>query len=287
MNASTTLEALREFVERFHGVRDLQFDAVPYPLHSHEGISYLLLVASVNQNTSAEHVRDFLAALHKELGDDLLRIHRVPFDQYRTVLEQFRRPEWKLWPHLRRILESAARFIEQVEYHGGFIERSRTFRTAAGTAESIAKRIYFMGRDPTGARKKVWMFMRWMVRPEPDLGVWNPPLSPAELMVPLNGNTGRAFADLRDRTILGRRMRDEGISFAHQGHRLASTAANVEAVTQVARWLFPDDPARVDYAFFCYGRGRYGDGEDAHRCWKIVGCGNCPIRKAVSCPGRR
>nr|WP_277881169.1 DUF2400 family protein [Leptolyngbya sp. FACHB-321] len=142
-----------------------------------------------------------------------------------------------------------------------------------------------MGNKPTGARKKAWMFMRWMVRPYPDIGIWNPPLNTADLRVPLDVNTGKAFLDLYKKTPLLARIKAKGIEFEKEGDALASTASNVESVTAIARWLFPDDPARVDYALFCYGR-RFGRGEDRHRCWKIVGCYQCPIKELMNCPGK-
>ena len=142
-----------------------------------------------------------------------------------------------------------------------------------------------MGKDPLGARKKAW-FMRWMVRPRPDIGVWHPPLNPADLRIPLDVNTGRAFTDLCDIPAIKDRVAREGIWFTIDARcNLESDRHNVEKVTQIARWIYPDDPARLDYAFFCYGR-RFGRGEDEHRCWKIVGCAHCPIKESFQCKGR-
>lgn len=284
MNETTKLDAYREFVSRFDPIPDVQFSAVPYARDSHQGIAYLLMVASVNQNTSAEAVRDLVAELHRELGDSLFEFDRLPARSYMPILERYR--NWKLWEHVPRILSDAAAFGRDVERHGGFVERGRQQPDAATAVERIARRIHYMGRDAAGARKKVWMFMRWMVRPAPDIGVWSPPLRPAELMVPLDSNTGRAFLDMARPEVLGTRVQEEGLTLERDQHdNVASTATNVRRVTEMARWLFPDDPARVDYAFFCYGR-RHGKGEETHRCWKVVGCDRCPIRALVRCPGR-
>jgi hypothetical protein len=272
-------------VGAFARVRDLQFEAVPYSLDSHEGLAYLLLVASINQGTSAEHVRALVRALYDFLGGDLLRLHEVPAERYQEVLGRFRLPSWRVWGEVPAILASAARFVETARLHGGLVARGRAQRSVADAAEWISRNIYYMGRDPAGARKKTWMFLRWAVRPAPDLGVWSPPLSPADLRVPLDVNTGSGFADLVGSPALRGRAEAEGVRLALDGDgRVASTAANVEAVTAAARWFFPEDPARVDYAFFAYGR-RNGRGHDGHRCWRFVDCCSCPLRDVVACPG--
>ena len=41
MDNHPNLNSVREFVLAFKDIQDVQFDAVPYPLASHEGIAYL------------------------------------------------------------------------------------------------------------------------------------------------------------------------------------------------------------------------------------------------------
>jgi hypothetical protein len=295
MTLTTDMAAIREFVQRFDHVQDVQFSTVPYPLDSHEGVAYLLIVASINQDTAAERVRDLVRGIHDRLGSRLFRWHTFPGEQQRRIVESYRSdakrgtstyPDttWKLWPILPTILSSATTFIEKAANHGGLIVRGRAQGDAVTAVERIATNVYYMGARPGGARKKAWMFMRWMVRLAPDIGVWNPPLKPADLRVPLDTNTGKAFLELTMLPSIGTRMEEEGIVFSYNGTLIESTAENVEAITSIARWFFPDDPARVDYALFCYGR-RFNRGEDAHRCWRIVGCTSCPIRDLIHCKG--
>jgi hypothetical protein len=287
MRHGAILDRIRDFVCGFDNIRGVQLEAVPYPLDSHEGIAYLLMVASINQGTSAERVRDLMRSLYDRLGDELLHFHSISSRYYVDVLEQFRDEHWNIWAEIPKILSSASKFIPATERYGGLVERGRKQPDTETAADRIARNIYYMGKNPEGARKKVWMFMRWMVRPFPDIGVWNPPLSPADLRIPLDANTGRAFLDMCHLTPLADRMKDEGIELKlDERGRIASTAMNVESLTAVARWFFPNDPARVDHAFFCYGR-RYSRGEDSHRCWNIVSCTSCPIRDLVRCRGKR
>lgn len=280
-----TLELIRCFVHCFESIKDLQFEAVPWHLQSHQGIGYLLIVASLNQGAPAEFVRDVVRALYDQVGADLLKLNecseKLGGASLQTMQQKY--PEWKLWPMLDKIIRSATSLIQATEKHGGLVERGLAQNNPVQAVERLSRSIYFMGRDPNGARKKAWMFMRWMVRPAPDVGVWSS-LGPEHLRVPLDSNTGRAFLDLQ-KTPLGDLMQTENVHFEldSQG-RMASTSYNVEQSTRIARWIFPNDPVRVDYALFCYGR-RFGKGEDAHRCWRIVGCNHCPIKNIIKCAG--
>lgn len=284
------IEGVRTFVNQFNEVPDLQFGSVPYDLRSHKGTGYLLMVASINQSAPAEFVRDFVGHLHSEFGDALLAFHDLPEAERRKVghaYVQKHLPDWKLNDAWDRILTDASRCITTSR------QRSPAGMTLAHTAPMhaqrmaalLASRIHYMGRDPNSARKKVWMFLRWMVRDTPDLGTWKHVISPADLRIPVDVNTGRAFQDLQ-RVSLGAAMTEQGVSFELDAKgAVASNAANVEAATRVARWFFPDDPVRVDYPFFCYGR-RYQRGTDIHRCWKFVDCRECTLKAWVGCRGR-
>lgn len=48
MDNHHNLTPVREFVIVFNDIQDVHFAAVPYPLASHEGTAYLLLVACIN-----------------------------------------------------------------------------------------------------------------------------------------------------------------------------------------------------------------------------------------------
>jgi len=286
MSTQTVCDKIHEFTYHFKHIKDIQFDAVPYPLDSHEGIAYLLFVASINQSCAAENVRDLVHKLHTTLGENLFYFNQIPENQQVQIIKTHNTYRWKLSEKLPRILSSVAEFVQATTKYGGLVERGRNQPDAFTAAEKIATNIYYMGKDPQGARKKVWMFMRWMVRPFPDIGVWNPPLKPSDLRIPLDVNTGQAFLDLCIHPHIQDRMRSEIISFdKDELGKLKSTAVNMEAVTKVARWFFPDDPACLDYPFFCYGR-RFKAGEDKHRCWNIVKCDKCSFRSLVSCPGK-
>nr|PZN30118.1 MAG: hypothetical protein DIU80_08205 [Chloroflexota bacterium] len=214
MDDHDVLEAIRAFVEHFAAIPDVQYAAVPWPLHSHEGIAYLLMVASINQQASAESIRELVRTIcHSMRDDNILRYHTFPVerrDAYLTRLhgsktvQRLGLSRWPLWERdpvtrtyrVDRILASAAAFIEaEASAPGGLTTYGQRSRTVEQAAARIAQSIEHMGRSRSSARKKVWMFMRWMVRPAPDIGVWKGALNPADLRVPLDVNTGRAFQE--------------------------------------------------------------------------------------------
>lgn len=97
-----------------------------------------------------------------------------------------------------------------------------------------------VARPSTGsACKRMAMYLRWMVRPGPvDLGIWTR-LSPRLLVLPLDVHAGRQARALG--------MVD----------RPADDWKAVQELTARCRILFPDDPARCDFAFF--GPGAAGE----------------------------
>ena len=85
------------------------------------------------------------------------------------------------------------------------------------------------------ACKRLNMYLRWMVRPDPvDFGHWTC-LTPAELMLPVDVHVGRQARALG---LLTRKTNDWKA---------------VRRLTAVCRHFRPSDPARYDFAFFGVG----------------------------------
>ncbi|MCJ7794153.1 DUF2400 family protein, partial [Candidatus Bathyarchaeota archaeon] len=90
---------------------------------------------------------------------------------------------------------------------------------------------------------KAWIYMRWMVRPQPDLQIYDH-LLPEDLYVPLTKENANVAASL-------------GIinSASPSLWRDEHTAADArQKITDFAKRLFPQDPAKVDSPFFLLGR---------------------------------
>ena len=104
------------------------------------------------------------------------------------------------------------------------------------SADEMRTRIYGQKADPKAANKKIWMLRRWMIRNDGrvDLGLWKNS-SPADLVIPLDVHVYRQATELG---LTKRRSKD---------------IVTARDITDSFRELFPDDPAKGDFALFGYG----------------------------------
>jgi hypothetical protein len=146
---------------------------------------------------------------------------------------------WRAKRRVPRILAEANAFAEDPA--GGDLDAwASGFSSPAEIVEQVAHGIYYQGRSSSEARKKAWVWLRWMVRPAPDLRCWAH-LNPADLIVPVDRHVGRFAVAAGVLTNIG---------------YLGPTATDARAITAWAAELFPSDPAKVDYALYLWGRGR-------------------------------
>lgn len=245
---------LREFVDRNSNIVCIQWDRGMYPRLQINPYSknykdrcvaahYLLLVASILEYDKiigrAENARKLLIYLYKKFGSNLFRI--IEAEKFRKVVEGFRfYSELKsLRILIPDILASVNRFVKD-EADGCLIKYSQGFRRPEEMVEQMARHILRMGGS---LEDKSWVYMRWMVRPYPDLRIFRH-FSYEDLYVPLTTNVA-AVAKCLD-------LIDEfAPSLWKDPNRLREARRRV---TSFARRLFPWDPARVDYPFFLLGR---------------------------------
>lgn len=289
--SDSDLERIREFVHLYQNIPDLQFKDPPVDLHSHQGVTYLLMTASINQQISALQVRNLMHNLFRNPAE---KVFNTSFEGFSRWFENTKnsqekkhgkRSGWKMYHLGPQVFTDV---LEVSRACGDLVEWGRNQQSPEAAVQYLSSKILHFGAGKTSARKKAWMFMRWMVRPHPDLGIWqSTTMQPSGLKVPLDVNTGKAFLDLTHRSSLRERFQALKNPFEIDDRGLmASTATNVERVTEVARWILPDDPAGVDYAFFTYGRrGEQKNASDIDRCNVIVGCTKCPLKEVVKCKG--
>lgn len=107
----------------------------------------------------------------------------------------------------------------------------------SNAAENAGDGFYFAIPNPAkgGAMKRMWMYLRWMVRKSAvDLGVWKF-MAPAQLKIPMDVHVARMSRELG---ILKRNSNDKKA---------------VEELTAFLRSLDPSDPVKYDFALFGYG----------------------------------
>ena len=104
------------------------------------------------------------------------------------------------------------------------------------SADETRVRIYGQKADPKAANKKIWMMRRWMVRDDGrvDLGLWKNS-DKRNLVIPLDVHVYRQAAELG---LTSRKSKD---------------IVTARDITDSFRELFPDDPAKGDFALFGYG----------------------------------
>jgi len=246
--SSARLDRIKAYVSALSDVVDLQFredeslPKLPVDVRSVDKAEssrlahYLLLVASIDQGRlvgAAENARSIVCHLFKHFGDEVFGIEDV--SRIRSAFPILPNPR------IASILVSVNRFVERVAegdlYSWGLRIASQGMRPLH-VAEHLASSIEWMGKDwSTTARKKVWMYMRWMVRPYPDIGLWQG-LGKSELYLPLDSNAGGFF---------------ERIGVLPKKTQLYSKKQVVEITMYVKGKLFPDDPARIDYPAFIFG----------------------------------
>ncbi|MGD0549252.1 MAG: DUF2400 family protein [Candidatus Bathyarchaeia archaeon] len=240
---------LIKYVKSKSNLIDLQFDPVippqlPFDPYSEDLLErkkiahYFLLVASVDEGNvigEADNARKLLVRLHSALREKLFSAtERVFHEALESLNIRFPAREGRLVPN---ILGSVNSFLTS-RANEDLVNYSRKFLDPAALAEEIAMNVLRMGRTPGSTRKKTWMYLRWMVRGRPDLQLFDH-FDSSDLFVPVDRNVAKVAV------CAGRIPED---------HLKSLTWNDTVEVTDLARSLFPDDPARVDYPFFLLGR---------------------------------
>ena len=104
------------------------------------------------------------------------------------------------------------------------------------SADEMRTVVYGQKEDPKAANKKIWMLRRWMVRDDGkvDLGLWKNS-DKRDLVIPLDVHVYRQAVEL-------------GLT-----KRRAKDIVTARDITDAFREIFPDDPAKGDFALFGYG----------------------------------
>lgn len=136
------------------------------------------------------------------------------------------------------VLDSVNLFVQE-KAGGNLIKYAQQFSDPENMVKEIGSYIPFMG----GQRiDHAWMYLRWMVRPYPDLNIFKN-LSCKQLQIPFTSFVRNVALCLGLCKNPAANWND--ISVVEQERTL---------LTQFAADLFPEDPAIVDYPFYVLGR---------------------------------
>ncbi|MCW3982817.1 MAG: DUF2400 family protein [Candidatus Bathyarchaeota archaeon] len=254
MAANDEIQALLvEFINKNSNVADVQWDRRmsprllfnPYSEKYEErriAAHYFLLASSILDDTVVgypENARMLMVYLHEAFGNQLFEIKKAHLFEEEIVKAEFYHD---LGPNKKAASENLASvnlFIRNTAERN-LLKYAQKFTKPKDFIEDLSKNIPSL----SGPHKdRAWTYMRWMVRPQPDLQIYDH-LLPEDLYVPLTKENANVAASLGIISTASPSLwRDE------------PTAAQArQRLTDYAKKLFPHDPAKIDYPFFLLGR---------------------------------
>ena len=244
---------LVEFINKNSDVADVQWDRRmsprllfnPYSEKYEERkiiAHYFLLAASILDDTVVgypENARMLMVYLHGAFGNSLFEIKKPHLFEEEIVKADFYRDLGPNKKAASEILASVNLFVK-LKAERNLLTYAQKFRKPKDFIEDLAQNIPALG----GPHKdRAWVYMRWMVRPQPDLQIYDH-LLPEDLYVPLTKENVNVAASLGIVSSFSSVWRDE-----------RTEAEARQRLTDYAKRLFPSDPAKVDYPFFLLGDG--------------------------------
>jgi hypothetical protein len=253
MATDDLLSLLTEFVKNNATVADIQWDQRmtprllfdPYSKNYEErkiSAHYFLLSASILEDELvgfSENARNILLLLHEKFGNRLFEIQKPHLFAEEIVKCRFYQYLGYNREAIPEILTDVNRFIKY-NSEKDLIRYSQKFQKPKFFVENLSQNV---DRLKGQYKDKAWMYMRWMVRPEPDLEIFTHFLK-EDLLVPLTKENASVA------TSLG--LINSTASYLWKDEYLAMRTR--EKITDFAKRLFPEDPAKVDYPFFLLGR---------------------------------
>jgi len=247
------LALLVEFINKNSNVVDVQWDrrmsprllVNPYSEKYEERKTvahYFLLVSSILDDTVVgypENARMLMMYLHEAFGSNLFEIKKGHLFEEEIVKADFYHDLGPNKKAASEILASVNVFVK-TKAEKNLLKYVQQFTKPKNFIEDIAQNVTAL----SGPHKdKAWTYMRWMVRPQPDLQIYDH-LLPEDLYVPLTKENANVAASL-------------GIIYSASPSLWRDEKTTAEArqkITDFAKRLFPQDPAKVDYPFSLLGR---------------------------------
>lgn len=224
-----------------------------------EAAQYFLQAAALSDyqlTGNQRNARLLLNHLHNALANKLYTLKTT--DDFARLIQVFEE-KTRLFDRLGEakaeipeVLCSVNKFVEQ-KARGDLIEYTTMQRQKGLKPKDFAEQLsYSVKRMNKQHASKTWLYLRWMVRKAPDLGLFA--FEPKDLMLPLTTPKMRVFVALG-------LSENENLPFLLSAKNRPqswwkSTAEfdrDTEKFTEFAKSLFPEDPAIADFPFFILG----------------------------------
>ena len=253
MATDEVLTLLIDFINKNSNVADIQWDRRmsprllfnPYSEKYEERqiiAHYFLLAASILDDTVvgySENARMLLSYLHEAFGNSLFEIKKAHIFEEEIVKCDFYSDLGPNKKGASEILASVNLFV-RAKAERNLLKYAQKFTKPKDFIEDIASNVKAFAGPHID---KAWIYLRWMVRPPPDLQIYDH-LLPEDLYVPLTKENANVAASL-------------GLIYSASPSlwRDEKTAAEArQKITDFAKRIFSQDPAKVDYPFFLLGR---------------------------------
>ena len=203
---------------------------------------YFLLAASILDDTIVgypENARMLLGYLHEAFGSNLFEIKKAHIFEEEIVKFDFYNDLGPNKKAASEILASVNLFVK-INAERNLLKYAQRFSKPKAFVDDISQNLKALGWPHVD---KAWIYMRWMVRPQPDLQIYDH-LLPEDLFVPLTKENANVAASLG--------LINSASPSLWRDERTAADAR--QKITDFAKRLFPLDPAKVDYPFFLLGR---------------------------------
>ncbi len=253
MATDGVLTLLVDFIHKNSNVADIQWDRRmtprllfnPYSEKYEERkiiAHYFLLASSILDDTIIgypENARMLLGYLHEAFGSSFFEIKKGHIFEEEIVKFDFYHDLGPNRKAASEILASVNLFVKN-NAERNLLKYAQRFTKPEDFIDDISQNVKAFSRPHID---KAWIYLRWMVRPQPDLQIYDH-LLPENLYVPLTKENANVAASLGLINISSPSLwRDE-----------ATAAEARQKITNFAKRLFPSDPAKVDYPFFLLGR---------------------------------
>ena len=258
-----------QFVQSYSNIVDLELDPnlEPklwfMPLTSYEAkkeaAKYFLQAAALSDNQltgNPRNIRLLLNHLHNALANRLYTLKTT--EEFETQIHRFE-AKTKYFDKLGEakteipeVLSSVNKFVAQ-KANGDLIQHASMMSQKGLKPKDFAKQLTFnIKRMNKQHASKAWLYLRWMVRKTPDLGIFA--FDTKDLMVPLTTPKLRVYVALG-------LSENENLPFELSAknrpqswwNSTAEFDRDTERFTGFAKSLFPEDPTIVDFPFFILG----------------------------------
>ncbi len=253
MAIDEVLTLLLDFINKNSNAADVQWDRRmsprllfnPYSENYEERkiiAHYFLLAASILDDTVVgypENARMMLSYLHEAFGNSFFEIKKGHIFEEEIVKCDFYNDLGPNKKAASEIIASVNLFVKE-KAERNLLKYAQRFNKPEAFIDDISQNLKALSGPHMD---KAWIYMRWMVRPLPDLQIYDH-LLPEDLYVPLTKENANVAASL-------------GLIYSASPSlwRDERTAAEARAkITNFAKRLFPQDPAKVDYPFSLLGR---------------------------------